>query len=491
MAEGIKYVVHGMKAECSEGTMQNYINADVGHGVLYQGQPLLNANDHEPQKNLTHFGDCNSRKIFEEAKKQADEKYKAEEGDGFFASAGKFLAKTAVKSALTAKELFSVRKCELDTPLPWMFCNMEHMIDGAPALTMESQCPCRYGGIIKIVQEEEAAEEAETAETVKMDTPVAMAAAPAASAVSMAGGNAANSLYGGITDELNKIFESAVEKAEKDTYYIRKYVNEESFKRINPMWAENMDTFKELYGEDVFSQLRTGMYRYGITDETSILMFLSTIGTESGYGSRITERYTESYLADKIYCVNTRGAGLIQLTGVTQQNFLKYVRDGLEENDPKAAELDSYINAYHDITKPNGITASDCDKDATGYIAENYGVESALWFWSKNTEKAATFDAEGNQTSMSLNDYIGQFKDGDQDNVFLAVQYAVNGKQGFSKKDLQIICESEVSVIQSQNGKETKQIKIGDKTKNLPNGWDCRKDDWDSAKGLIEGIQQE
>ena len=63
MAEGIKYVVHGMKAECSEGTMQNYINADVGHGVLYQGQPLLNANDHEPQKNLTHFGDCNSRKI--------------------------------------------------------------------------------------------------------------------------------------------------------------------------------------------------------------------------------------------------------------------------------------------------------------------------------------------------------------------------------------------------------------------------------------------
>ncbi len=155
MAEGIKYVVHGMKAECSEGTMQNYINADVGHGVLYQEQPLLNANDHEPQKNLTHFGDCNSRKIFEEAKKQADEKYKAEEGDGFFASAGKFLAKTAIKSALTAKELFSVRKCELDTPLPWMFCNMEHMIDGAPALTMESQCPCRYGGVIRIVSQAE------------------------------------------------------------------------------------------------------------------------------------------------------------------------------------------------------------------------------------------------------------------------------------------------------------------------------------------------
>ena len=63
--EGKKYVLHGMYAECSMGTMKNYLNTDVGHGVIYQGQPLLNANDHAPQVNLTHFGDCNSKKIFE------------------------------------------------------------------------------------------------------------------------------------------------------------------------------------------------------------------------------------------------------------------------------------------------------------------------------------------------------------------------------------------------------------------------------------------
>lgn len=122
----------------------------------------MNANDHEPQVNLTHFGDCKSRVIYEEAKRQADEKYKADADDGFFAKAGKLIAKTAAKAVVDIQSL-GCHKCELDTPLPWIFCNDEHMIDGAPALTMESQCACRYGGIIRIVQEETEVEGSETA----------------------------------------------------------------------------------------------------------------------------------------------------------------------------------------------------------------------------------------------------------------------------------------------------------------------------------------
>ncbi|MCM1183227.1 MAG: DUF4280 domain-containing protein [Roseburia sp.] len=148
---GQKYVVHGMYAECSMGTMKNYLNTDVGHGVVYQGQPLLNANDHTPQINLTHFGDCNSKMIFEEAKKQADEKYKAEAGDGFFERAGKAIARGVTKAAVTVQECFAVNKCQLDTPLPWNLYNEEHMIDGAPALTIGSVCPCKFGGIISII----------------------------------------------------------------------------------------------------------------------------------------------------------------------------------------------------------------------------------------------------------------------------------------------------------------------------------------------------
>lgn len=146
-----KYVVYGYKAKCSEGSMENFISTDVGHGVLYQGQPVLNANDHVKQVNLTHFGDCHSNKVYEDAKKEADEKYKAKEGDGFFTKAGKLIAKTATKASITAHEILSFDKCDLDTPLPWMFTNGDHMVDGAPALTEESQCACRFGGIISIV----------------------------------------------------------------------------------------------------------------------------------------------------------------------------------------------------------------------------------------------------------------------------------------------------------------------------------------------------
>lgn len=158
MGETQKYVVYGMKAKCSEGTMENYLSTDTGHGVVYQGQPVLNANDHQKDINLTHFGECKSKKIFEEAKKEADEKYKAEEGDGFFTKIGKGIAKTVTKAAISVKEHLMVNKCDLDTPLPWTFTSKDHMIDGAPALTMESQCACRYGGIISIVSQEDVSE---------------------------------------------------------------------------------------------------------------------------------------------------------------------------------------------------------------------------------------------------------------------------------------------------------------------------------------------
>ena len=151
MGESKKYVVYGMMAKCSEGTIENYISTDKGHGVVYQGQPVLNANDHQKGVNLTHFGDCNSKKIYEEAKKEIDEKYKAEEGDGFFTKLGKGLVKAHMKTAIFVQEHLMFHKCELDTPLPWIFTSKDHMIDGAPALTMESQCACRYGGIITIV----------------------------------------------------------------------------------------------------------------------------------------------------------------------------------------------------------------------------------------------------------------------------------------------------------------------------------------------------
>ena len=113
-----KYATYGMRVQCSAGTMENYISTDRGHGVNYKGKPLLNANDHVKGVNLTHFGDCRAEGLH------------------------------------VIKEALGLCKCELDVPEPWTNTNEKHILDGAPALTMDSICTCRYGGVISFVKEE-------------------------------------------------------------------------------------------------------------------------------------------------------------------------------------------------------------------------------------------------------------------------------------------------------------------------------------------------
>lgn len=479
MAEGKDYVVYGMKAKCSEGTMDNYISTDKGHGVVYQDQPVLNANDHVKEVNLTHFGDCNSKAIFEEAKKQADEKYKAEEGDGFFTRLGKGIAKTVTKAVVSVKETFSSNKCELDTPLPWIFTSRDHMVDGAPALTMESQCACKFGGIITIVPVEE---EAATEQEEQMEYDVESKAVPveAARTLQMTAVGANASVF-------PKTEMTGVMPAEA-TAFIDKYVNEETLKKINSRW--NIEELKKKCGTSVMDDLKKSMYAAGITDEKSVLMFLCTLGVESGYGTTTTEKYTDTYLLDKSYTKNTRGAGLIQVTGDTQKKFLENLRKGLSENDPKKVEINQYINAFGRDGKK-----TTCSKDATTFIANNYSVESATWFWAKNNSKCTYYYSKSKYEHISINKYVKTFANYDSDNVFLVSQYYTNGERWKTFR-LQEICEasktiSPYSIIESKekNGKTVKEVKYmvdfaGDSA-NAPNGWKERSEDWENAKKLM------
>lgn len=97
-----KYAVEGMRVKCSIGTTMCTLNT-MGHGVTYQGKSVLNANDHIPMVNIMTFGTCINK------------------------------------------------PCVPVTPLAWRFCNEEHMIDGAPALTTDSLCNCALGGVLSIV----------------------------------------------------------------------------------------------------------------------------------------------------------------------------------------------------------------------------------------------------------------------------------------------------------------------------------------------------
>jgi hypothetical protein len=458
MEEKKIYIVSGMMAKCSEGSMENYLSTDTGHGIVYQGQPVLNANDHVKGVNLTHFGDCHSKAIYEQAKKDADEKYKAEEGDGFFTKLEKWRLKTVTKLAISFKEHLSFNKCELDTPLPWIFVSKDHMIDGAPALTIDSQCTCRYGGTISIVPptEGDGAITGGIADRLMAEAKEAIAEQEAAEAAEEAAA---------VPDEME---------------FINKYVNEEAMAAINPRW--DAQALKAQYGDNVFQELRDSMYNAGITGERSVLMFLCTLGEESGYGTITTEAYTAAYLAGKNYTVETRGAGLIQVTGDTQKNFLEYVSNALPAGSEKT-EVENYINGYATV---NGKCVNNYG-NATEFIANNYPIQSATWFWGVQKESVATFQKDAitqnvTQTDMTINEWVENFSNTNQDNLFLTTQYAVNGRKGLSKGDLEDMCKSSADIWSVGDT----SVSINGKTKDLPNGWTGRREDWENAKGMIK-----
>lgn len=113
MVSGKKqYVYRLMKAKCSAGSskFEQYLNLTTDHGVIYSDNehPLMNANDHVPEKNILTFGRCRKK---------------------FFC------------------------KCEPMTIVPWINGEEDYCIDGAPALTINSRLACYYGGIIEILEE--------------------------------------------------------------------------------------------------------------------------------------------------------------------------------------------------------------------------------------------------------------------------------------------------------------------------------------------------
>ena len=506
--DGKKYVVYGMKAKCSEGSMENYISTDVGHGVLYQGQPLLNANDHTPQVNLTHFGDCHSKKIYEEAKKQADEKYKADADDGFFEKAGKLLAKTVTKAAISMKENFCANKCELDTPLPWMFVNKEHMIDGAPALTVESQCACRYGGIITIVPEPE---EEVTIETEEVALAENMAEPDEVEVKELEKEEVAWMKAGQIpmtSEAIEKAFleeflrktqgsfyprtkymrewaQKRLEEIEEERkkYYIKKYVNEETLGKINIRWAENMSTFKEMYGENVIDKMQELMYEYGITDETSILMFLSTIGVETGYGESVIQDRKDDPTKDMKdgelpYISSNLGVGLLQITAFMNQE--RFIRD-MYKSDKITSEEKHIFEKYFGVITDDVVL----DKDKTAaFICKYYPIESAMWYWAVDKDKGRV-----------INDFIVKYKNANIENVFYVSQGLINGTDILARS-LDRMAKSEIECVISEKCQEGEEHETGycfvhEENEIIihtygPYGWGERVGDWDNAKKFLQ-----
>ena len=140
MAAGKKqYVYRLMKATCSCGSsdFKQYLNVKEDHGVYFHDEesPLMNANDHVANENILTFGRCTSMANPNGA-------------------VGSLLASVAIPiiGGALMRKVAGV-KCEPMTIVPWIRVDEDYYIDGAPALTIESELPCYYGGTIKIVLE--------------------------------------------------------------------------------------------------------------------------------------------------------------------------------------------------------------------------------------------------------------------------------------------------------------------------------------------------
>lgn len=497
---GRDYVVYGMRVRCSEGTMDNYISTDTGHGVVYQGCPLLNANDHTAQVNLTHFGDCNSRKIYEDAKKQVDEKFASEAGEGFFTRAAKWVVKTATKINISVKEYFFFHKCELDTPLPWIYVNEEHMIDGAPALTIDSQCACRFGGIITIVPPETETEEVEVTTGEGTVEPAMAENVQEVEVLTLSEGSEEQ----GIKSILNvgwigaalledarlEMLDNSLKELE-GYQYIWEYVQEDKLGQINSRWTTNMNTFKQIYGENVLTQMRVMMWHYNITDEASILMFLSTMGVETGYGTSVIQgmepndkyvnledltvredcrRYNKPPQID-----SGRGIGLMQVTGGHNQSaFIRSKYDSLDDGDPMKEIMENYFGE-------SAIKGSDLLDNSAGFIYTYYPIEASMWFWAEAEVKVNT----------RINEFIVEHKEDNLYNVFMCSQMMTNGTN-YGANSLNEFARHNQNCIMTASSEYNTGYTFTCPDEPYrkdygPRNWEERERDWLEAVKLIQG----
>lgn len=144
-----------IKAKCSMGTMENWINVKTDHGIVWETggdpkeycadkQPLINAGDFKEGDNIPHFGRCNS-----------------DENPGNIFDAEELLMSVLVPGSTILKSLMGCGGCKCKPILinTWENADNAHLVGGVPALTKDSHLYCRNGGVIKLIAQETSGED--------------------------------------------------------------------------------------------------------------------------------------------------------------------------------------------------------------------------------------------------------------------------------------------------------------------------------------------
>lgn len=290
---------------------------------------------------------------------------------------------------------------------------------------------------------------------------------------------------------------------------VESYVNEDVLRDVLNYNIDKLD-------ENFVEQLRALMLEGGIVTDTSILFFLATIGVETGEEVLLLEDRDD--FDGLSYTWNTRGAGVIQVTGGTQKEFIEYLTNHIDDKEEIIRLKDYYVGFYTfevpiygadgEVVKKitvwdnsytyNGMTVAE-------YIAEYYPYESAVWFWSYNQ---ASFEIDGQY--LSINECIEQYNGVvDDDTMFLAVTCAVNGSEfGTRGKGRFLYPYNDVTIVGNKielTFVDTEDDMVGTpayynsyqytnedgyrvykQTSYIPNGWDRRSTLYDNLKDYFK-----
>ena len=266
--------------------------------------------------------------------------------------------------------------------------------------------------------------------------------------------------------------------AEVEEKLLELYIREDTLIALG--W--NLDMIDPRLGENYIEDMRALMLEYGLTDERSIILFLMTSTHECSWGRKMTELYNDNWFDDKSYTINTRGAGLIQVTGSNQKSFLQYVYDHSDDDNEKNI-LYQYITGFENSDNPS--KENPCDnkviingQNVCEYIASNYAIEASLWYWCNYTEKII-IDGDW----ITINECIEKYgSEKELDIMFLATQCAVAGsdfhEEGtgrlFIPENPVWIENNRINVTFCRNPEVNSQTE--DHDSRLPKNWDQRED---------------
>ncbi len=122
------YVVRGASMRCTKGTHKRKINLPLGHGAYVNGGPMMNIMDKIAGVNIKYFGICTDG---------------CEDGEDIY----------LMSEEDEKKQLPPGKKCcvkILDDSI-WVNAKENTLVEGQPAITINSFIVCKYGGIIHFV----------------------------------------------------------------------------------------------------------------------------------------------------------------------------------------------------------------------------------------------------------------------------------------------------------------------------------------------------